>query len=204
MSLSPKPFEPVRLEFYAGRLFIGQDIRGREMTFNDLKRAYQIAILGKKKFFKDGDFFHTFEYYDSGHGVSLGGRTRILTLELSKLEKAVEKPAIEMSAQEQWGIYLKYLTDRGRRGKINEILGQEDGIAMASKVLIKISKDEVERAWLESEEKYELDMQNMMVYTKRLAMKKGRQEGRQEGQQEIINLLRSGTSPEEIIKKFGM
>jgi hypothetical protein len=28
MSLNPDPFEPVRLEFYAGKLFTGQDIRG--------------------------------------------------------------------------------------------------------------------------------------------------------------------------------
>jgi hypothetical protein len=28
MSLNPKPFEPVRLEFHVGKLFTGQDIRG--------------------------------------------------------------------------------------------------------------------------------------------------------------------------------
>ena len=45
MSLNPDPFEPVRLEFHAGKLFTGQDIRGTEKSYDDLNRAYQIAIL---------------------------------------------------------------------------------------------------------------------------------------------------------------
>ena len=53
MSLNPEPFEPVRLEFYAGKLFTGQDIRGSEKTFDDLRQSYQIAILAKERFFPD-------------------------------------------------------------------------------------------------------------------------------------------------------
>ena len=206
MTLNADAFEPVRLEFYAGRLFTGQDIRGRKKTYGDLKRAYQVTILGKERFFKDRAFLHTFEYYDRWHRTALGGRSRIVTLELSKLGKAVEKPAAKMKAHEHWGIFLKYLTDRERRGKINEIIGQEEGIAMASKVLMTISKDEVERAWLESEEKYQLDMQSKMVYMERLAekrgKKKGRKEGEEEGEKRIIDLLKSGKSPEEIIRSY--
>ncbi|MDR2922551.1 MAG: Rpn family recombination-promoting nuclease/putative transposase, partial [Treponema sp.] len=44
MSLNTDPFEPVRLEFYAGKLFTGQDIRGSGKDYDDLQRAYQIAI----------------------------------------------------------------------------------------------------------------------------------------------------------------
>jgi hypothetical protein len=50
MSLNPDPFEPVRLEFHIGKLFTGQDIRGTNKTYNDLKQAYQIAILVKERF----------------------------------------------------------------------------------------------------------------------------------------------------------
>ena len=218
MSLNPDPFEPVRLEFYAGKLFTGQDIKGVEKSFNDLKRAYQISILAREKFFPDGVFFHTFEYFDKANGVSLNGRSSIITLELSKLNKVVEKPTEKMSLKEQWAVYFKYLTDKRRRSKINEILEKEEGIAMASKVLMTISKDEAERFRLMSEEKYQLDMQSKMVYAKRLAMKeglrkgeqiglrkgenKGREEGRKEGQQDIIELLKSGKSPKEIIQEY--
>ncbi|MDR1351879.1 MAG: Rpn family recombination-promoting nuclease/putative transposase [Treponema sp.] len=93
MSLNPDAFELVRLEFLAGKLFTGQDIRGGEKTYDDLKAAYQIAILAKGRFVEDGCLLHSFEYYDPERGVSLGGRSRIMTVELAKAESSVGKPA---------------------------------------------------------------------------------------------------------------
>ena len=46
-----------------------------------------------------------------------------------------------------------------------------------------------------SEEKYELDLQSKLVHAKR--------QGRQEGRQEVIDLLKVGKSPEEIIREYG-
>jgi hypothetical protein len=74
----------------------------------------------------------------------------------------------------------------------------EEGIAMASELLLTISKDEAERARLLSEYKYQMDMQSKLVHAKRV----GKQKGRQEVRQEINDLLKSGKSPEEIIKGF--
>ncbi|MDR1278355.1 MAG: Rpn family recombination-promoting nuclease/putative transposase [Treponema sp.] len=171
MSLNPDPFEPVRLEFHAGKLFTGQDIRGTGKSYDDLKYAYQIAILAKERFFADESAFHTFEYYDPAHRVSLNGRSRITTVELSKLDRVVEKPIRDMDAQEHWAIFFRYLTDKAKRGKINEIIACEEGIAMASEVLMTISKDEVERARLVSEYKYQLDTQSKLVHAKREGIK---------------------------------
>jgi len=197
MSLNPTPFEPVRLEFYTGKLFTGQDIRGTDKGYNNLRYAYQIAILARKRFFPDEDFFHMFEYYDPGRGVSLNGRSRIITLELSKLEKVVEKPATEMSVKEYWAVYFGYLTEKEKRRKINEILEREEGIAMASEVLMTISKDEIERMELMSEEKYQLDRQSELVYAK--------QEGRLEGRTEVArNALAQGASPDFVQKITGL
>jgi predicted transposase/invertase (TIGR01784 family) len=145
MSLNPDPFEPVRLEFYAGKLCTAQDIRGSGRFYADLEQAYQIAILAKDRFFPDEAILHTFEYYDREHAVPLNGRSRIITLELSKLDNVIEKPTEEMSAPEHWGVFFRYLTDKERRGKINEIINHEEGIAMASEVLVTITKDEQER-----------------------------------------------------------
>ena len=168
MVLNPHPFDLIRLEYYAGRLFTGQDIRGVEKTYGDLKEAYQITILAREQFSSDRHFLHLFEYYDPIHSLPLNGKTRIITMELSKLERVVEKPAVKMSEQESWAVYFRYLTDRDKRQKINEILKQEEGIAMASEILVDISKDEIERARLMSELKYELDAQSDRVYYKRL------------------------------------
>ena len=69
---------------------------------------------------------------------------------------------------------------------------------MASKVLMTISKDEIERLHQLSELKYELDLQSRLVHAKREGIK----EGEQKGKLEIIDLLKSGKSPEEIISDY--
>jgi len=239
MILYPRPFEPVRLEYYAGRLFTGQDIRGVEKTYGDLKEAYQITILAWERFFPDGNFLHAFEYYDPVYSLPLNGKIRIITMELSKLERVVEKPVVKMSEQESWAVYFRYLTDKDKRRKINEILEKEEGIAMASEILSTISKDEIERVRLFSELKHELDAQSDRVYYKRLRaeteqmkaeteqmkaeteqMKSETEQmkaeieqmkaeieqriadAEQKVKQEIISLLKSGKSPEEIIREY--
>jgi predicted transposase/invertase (TIGR01784 family) len=173
MSFNPDLFEPVRLEFHAGKLFTSQDIKGSDKDYGDLKQTYQIAILGKESFFKDEVILHTFEYHDREHGVSLNGRTRIITLELSKMDKVIEKPIGEMNSTEHWGIFFQYSTDRAQRGKINEIIACDEGIAMASEILMSISKDEVEKARLRSEYKYQLDLQSQVVHAKRQGLQEG-------------------------------
>ena len=198
MSLNPDLFELVRLEFYAGKLFTAQDIKGTDKRYGDLKQAYQITILAKGKFFEDDEFYHNLEYYDPVRRVSLKGRTRIITLELSKLEEIVEKPEDEMSFQEHWAVFFKYLTDKSKRDKINKIIELNEGIAMASEALLTITEDEKARFRQLSEEKYELDRQNDLF----TAEQKGMQEGMQKGEQKIIDMLKSGKSPEEILKDY--
>ena len=58
ITMYPDRFEPVRLEFHAGKLFTGQDIRGGGKAFDDLQEAYQIAFLATGKFFGDESFLH--------------------------------------------------------------------------------------------------------------------------------------------------
>ena len=167
MCLNPDVFEPVRLEFYTSRLFGGQDIKGSDSNYRDLKMTYQIAILANLKFFSDDAFYHTFTYYDTVRGVSLNGRTQIITLELSKLAEIVEKPIDKMTVSERWAVFFEYLTDQSKRDKINSIVESEEGIAVAGQVLMTVSKDEIERARLESEYKYQVDMQSKLVTAKR-------------------------------------
>jgi predicted transposase/invertase (TIGR01784 family) len=205
MSLEPDSFEPVRLEFHVGKLFIGQDIRGKDSDYNDLKQAYQIAILAKERFFQDEMPLHAFEYYDPAHNVSLGGRSRIITMELSKLDKVVKKPIKDMSAPELWGVYFRYLRNKKKRGIINEIIRQEEGIAMASRVLMTISRDEVERARLISEEKYILDTQSKVVHAKRQGEARGLAKGRTEEKLEIARKMKEmGDSVERIHSITGL
>jgi hypothetical protein len=54
-------------------------------------------------------------------------------------------------------------------------------MAMASRVLVSISRDEKERARLVSEYKFALDQQSKMVEARRDGLRKGRREGMQKG-----------------------
>ncbi|MDR1469749.1 MAG: hypothetical protein LBT00_10695 [Spirochaetaceae bacterium] len=81
---------------------------------------------------------------------------------------------------------------------------------MASEVLMTISGDEIERMRLESEFKYELDTQSRITYARQEGrqegwqegMRKGEQKGWQEGQLEILKLLESGYSAEDLKKRL--
>jgi predicted transposase/invertase (TIGR01784 family) len=72
---------------------------------------------------------------------------------------------------------------------------------MAGEVLLRISKDEVERARLMSEYKYAVDTQSKVVQAKR----EGRQEGRQEEKKEIArNMKAMGLSAAQVTKATGL
>jgi predicted transposase/invertase (TIGR01784 family) len=211
MTLNPDKCEPVRIEYYTSKLFIGQDIRGNDRNYDNLKGTYQISLLVNGELFEDEKFLHEFQSYDEVRKTPLGGRTHIITLELSKIEGLLKKPVEEMSAKERWAVFFKYCTDKGNRGVINEILKQEEGIAMAGAELLTISKDEHEQARLLSELKYELDLQSRVVTAKREGLaegwqkgqREGWQKGQREGQRKILDLLRNGRTLEDILKEYG-
>jgi flagellar biosynthesis/type III secretory pathway protein FliH len=73
------------------------------------------------------------------------------------------------------------VTDPEKRDLINEILAYEEGITMVGEVLLTISRDEEERARLESEFKYELDRQCEMEDARRAGVAEGRATGLAEG-----------------------
>jgi len=172
-------------------------------------QSYQIAILANNKYFGDEEFFHVFEYYDIEHKVSLGGKSKIITVELAKLKSIADKPIDCMKASERWATYFEYLTDKDKRDKVNEILKYEEGIAMASEVLMQISKDEIEQFRLMEELKNRLDLQSEFAYARKTGLAEGRAEGRAEGHQKILETarkmkVRGRLSIEEIAEDTGI
>jgi predicted transposase/invertase (TIGR01784 family) len=187
MSFNPDINELVRLEYHTAKLFIGQDIHGKDKRYNNLKEAYQITILAKKKFFNDENLTHTFLYYDPDTCVSLGGKTRIITVELVKTKPIVDKHVEDMTNAELWAVFLQYLTDEDKRTKIIEIINREEGIAMAVKTLGKFTQTEMEYIQRYFKEKRELDYQNDMSIAKERSQKRGFTKGRKEGRTEGRN-----------------
>ena len=193
MTLNPDTYEPIRLEYYSGKLFVSQDIRGKDKSYSDLKCSYQIALLVNDSIYDDDVFVHNFKYYDEENGISLNGKSHIITIELSKLEQIAKKPVAEMSAIERWAVFFKYTPDKEKREIINEIIKAEEGIAMGAQVLLSISKDENERARLTSEYKFAVDLQSKMI------------DARRAEKREIANkMLKRGRPIDEIIEDTGL
>jgi len=198
MSFNPKADEPVRLEYYAARLFTGQDMHGEDKDYSDLKKTYQIAILAKENFSLDEELIHNFIYYDPNTRISLGGKTKIITVELIKTKPIVDKPIEEMTKAELWAVYFQYLTDEEKRDKIIEIIKREVGIAMATETLSKITQDQIEYARMTTLLKSKLDYQSGMVNARRSGIKEGREEERQY----FLELLNQGLSVDEIKERL--
>jgi len=209
MSFRPASCELARLEYYTSKLFSRQDIQGIKKSYSNLKDTYQIAILANGLFFDDEELVHRFHYHDPKNNVSLGGKTKIIIVELIKTERLIEKPINEMATSEAWALFFQYLTNNRKREKINEILSREAGIAMASEVLIEITQEDIEWARQLSEEKYINDY-NMMIYDAeqegmQKGMQKGLQKGRLEGRLEVAkNLKARGVAVDIIAGSTGL
>jgi predicted transposase/invertase (TIGR01784 family) len=91
-------------------------------------------------------------------------------------------------------MYMGYRHDE-RAGKlIDDLCRNEEGIAMASEVLITISKDEREQAWLRSREKYILDTQSNLSWEKK--------QGRAEEKLAIARKMKQAGRPFTEIAEF--
>jgi hypothetical protein len=77
---------------------------------------------------------------------------------------------------------------------IEAICEEEEGIMKAERALKKVSRDRERWARALFREKAEMDYRSEMSANKR--------QGREEGRQEILDLLKKGESPEEILKEF--
>jgi len=197
MSFNPKFYEPERFEYHAARLFTGQDLHGKDKDFNDLKECYQITILAKKIFFPDKYLTHNFLYYDPDTRVFLGGKTRIITVELEKTKPIVDKPVEKMTNAELWAVFFQYLTDGAKKDKIIEIINYEEGIAMAVNNLATFTQSEIDYFRETSQLIAKLDWNSGLAHA--------RNEGRDEASFEIARKMKNrGRSFSEIAEDTGL
>jgi len=202
MSFNPNASEQVRIEYHVARLFAGQGIHGDGKTYYDLKKTYQIVILAKYRFFPDEELIHNFLYYDPDNRISLGGKTKIITVELLKTKPIVDKPIEEMTTAELWAVFFEYLTDEEKRAKMIEIINREEGIAMAVETLSNITQDEIEYARMCNLIKSQLDYRTGMFEARESGLKEGREEGREEERQYFLEMINQGLTIEEIKERL--
>jgi predicted transposase/invertase (TIGR01784 family) len=111
----------------------------------------------------------------------------------------------EMSGEERWAVFFRYAQEREQRKLVNELLRAEEGIAMAGKALLTVSRDEIERARLSSEYEGMLDRQAELTDARREARREGRAEAAQEARREKLETARKMKEdglPPELIQKY--
>jgi predicted transposase/invertase (TIGR01784 family) len=205
MSFNPRASEPVRLEYHTAKLFTGQSIHGKDKGYDDLKETYQITILAKNKFYPDENLTHNFLYYDPDTNVPMGGKTRIITVELVKTKLIADKPVKEMTNAEAWAVFFQYLTDEDKRAKIIEIINHEEGIAMAADTLGTFTQDEIEYIRQTALIMGELDWNTGINDAKKEGFTKGLNKGRNEASLNIArNLKGMGLPISQIAEGTGL
>jgi predicted transposase/invertase (TIGR01784 family) len=155
MTLYPGKFEIERMEYYLTRLHCGQEIKG-DPSYAGVKRSYQISFLGENRF-TDEALVHTFEYYDREHERTLDGRTKLVVVELEKVERLEGEPPERLSAEEKWALFFRSARDPGNLELVNRLVESEEGIAMAGETMLEITPEEKAYFLQMSRDKYKFD-----------------------------------------------
>jgi hypothetical protein len=100
---------------------------------------------------------HPFEYHDREHDVVLSGQTKLVVVELKKVEELAGKPLERLSAEERWALFFQSASDPEKLELVNRLVEHEEGIAMAGETMIEITPEEKAYFLQMSRDKYKFD-----------------------------------------------
>jgi predicted transposase/invertase (TIGR01784 family) len=155
MTLFPGKFEARRMEYYLARLYCSQELKG-DPGYAGVKRSYQISFLGEN-LFNDNVIVHTFAYQDREHDVELSGQTKLVVVELKKVEELSGEPLERLSAEERWALFFQSACDPEKLELVNRLVEHEEGIGMAGETMIEITPEEKAYFLQMSRDKYKFD-----------------------------------------------
>jgi predicted transposase/invertase (TIGR01784 family) len=170
-----------RSEYNTAKLFSSQNIKGKPYTA--LKKVYSVIIMNFTLFVGQPKFFDEYMYRNP-EGKILSGNTKIIYIELTKLDEVEKKAVSEMTKIEKWALFLKYVNQKGKQDLIQSIINSEEGIRMGAEVLETISKDREEFSRYFHYLKAEIDRESQLIYAHQQGMEKGMQQGMEKGKTE--------------------
>ena len=89
---------------------------------------------------------HPFSMRHDTYNELLHDGIHAIFIELSKLNEVIKKPVDEMTDMERFSVFLRYSENPDYREIVNKVIESREGLAVASELLMSISKDERERA----------------------------------------------------------
>jgi len=176
-----------RFLYYQSKMVTEQIGSGQE--YSQIKKVISIIITGYAHVAGSGRYHHQFRYR-TGDGIELTDLAEINTLELAKLPGETDRT-------ELWN-WMRFIGSNDEE-ELKMLETKSVELKKAVGVLKELSADERTRMLAEAREKARRDEVSRL----KRAMREGREEGREEGHKEILDLLKSGKSPEEIIREYG-
>jgi predicted transposase/invertase (TIGR01784 family) len=146
-----------RSQFVISKAYSSQEISGEK--YSALQKCYLICIINFTLLEEPVGLVTDYLFRDV-NGRELTDDETILFIQLPEVDKILDKSVGSMSAQEMWAIFFRYMADKSKRDKLNEIIGRKEGIKMAANMLYEISQDEQARIQYENELLADLDVRS--------------------------------------------
>ena len=107
---------------------------------------------------------------------SLSDAIHVVYLELSKLQKIMEKPVEDMTDLEKWTVFFQYAGEPTHREMVNEVIASKGVLQMARDFLMSINQDERERAVFRRHRMYQTDLESDLATAEDRGARRGRAE----------------------------
>ena len=156
---------------------------GRGLEYSQFAKSYQVMLCNYKVFNFENELVERFILRNE-NGNELSDDVKAIFIDLTKAADIAKKQAAEMSAIEKWVVFLALSNDPIYTGITEEILKQEEGIAVAYETLSNISADADERARYHSRRILLQDIEHEHAVSRREGREEGREEGLEEGREE--------------------
>ena len=132
-----------RMFYYEIRLASRQVLKEKE-PYSNFHPVYQIVITD---FIISSEYEELVEQFEHRNkkGQSLKAAGKLMQLIFIQLPKVPLMDVKDMSLLEKWSFFLKYFEDEGKQSIIKEVIKQEEGIAMADKVIKYMSQEWIDQ-----------------------------------------------------------
>jgi predicted transposase/invertase (TIGR01784 family) len=195
IQVSDTPFMRERIVFYLSKLITGQIEKG--MGYKSIKRAICIIVTDYVLTPETDECHDQFFLYSELTKTRFSDIVEIDTLELPKIPTGRNSEKLR-----QWTEFLK-----GKTMEDFKMLTQENpAINKAVGVLMELNASQRRRMLAESRQKARWDEQARLEGAEERGEKigeaRGEKRGLEQGRRDVVSLLKSGKSPDEIIQLF--
>ena len=180
IQVDPIPEMDQRALYYQSKMVTEQ--LGSGQNYSLIKKAVSIIITDYSHVTGSDRYHHQFRYR-TVEGVELTDLVEINTLEFTKLPREADETAL-------WD-WMRFMETKDEE-ELEMLATKSPELKKAVGVLKELSMDERTRMLAEDREKARRDMASRLEGAKR------------EGIKNIVELLKSGKSPEEIIREYGV